>query len=84
MAGGAVRPERLKGTKPTVDLIDAATGEVIVEAGDKITPRKLRKLAEEGVKETCGSKPFDDLSAASPRRHVNIHRPKSMSRPATS
>jgi DNA-directed RNA polymerase subunit beta len=45
--------DRLKGVKPTHDMIDAATGEVIAKAGDKLTPRKLRKLAEEeGVKET--------------------------------
>ncbi|MFN3262079.1 MAG: DNA-directed RNA polymerase subunit beta [Pikeienuella sp.] len=41
--------ERLRGSKPAFDLIDAKTGEVIAEAGVKLTPRKLNKLAEEGV-----------------------------------
>ncbi len=40
-------PERLKGAKPTVDIVDADSGEVIIEAGRKVTPRLLRKLAEE-------------------------------------
>ena len=42
-------PERLKGSKQTFDLVDAKSGEVIAEAGVKITPRKLKKLAEAGV-----------------------------------
>jgi DNA-directed RNA polymerase subunit beta len=40
-------PERLKGTKPAVDIVDADSGEVIIEAGRKVTPRLLRKLSEE-------------------------------------
>ena len=41
-------PERVRGTRPTYDLIDAATGEVIAEAGKKVTPRAVKKLIEEG------------------------------------
>ncbi|CAM5768952.1 DNA-directed RNA polymerase subunit beta [Labrys miyagiensis] len=41
---------RLKGAKPTVDLIDADTGEVVVEAGKKLTARSARALAEKGLK----------------------------------
>ena len=44
-------PQRFKGIKPTVDLIDAKTGQVVVEAGKKITPRLARKIAEDGVTE---------------------------------
>ena len=44
-------PARLRGIKPTVDLIDAKTGQVVVEAGKKITPRLARKIAEDGVTE---------------------------------
>ncbi|NNJ76534.1 MAG: DNA-directed RNA polymerase subunit beta, partial [Anderseniella sp.] len=44
-------PDRYRGVKPTVDLIDAKTKKVVVEAGTKITPRLARKLAEEGLKE---------------------------------
>jgi DNA-directed RNA polymerase subunit beta len=43
--------QRFKGIKPTVDLIDAKTGQVVVEAGKKITPRLARKIAEDGVKD---------------------------------
>ncbi len=42
-------PERLKGSKHAFDLVDAKSGEVIAEANVKITPRKLKKLAEAGV-----------------------------------
>ena len=41
--------DRLKGSKPDYDLVDAASGEVIAEAGKKLTPRKLQKLEEQGV-----------------------------------
>src|SRR6476659_5017956 len=32
-------PQRYRGLKPTVDLVDAKTKQVVVEAGKKITPR---------------------------------------------
>ncbi|SEO74176.1 DNA-directed RNA polymerase subunit beta [Salinihabitans flavidus] len=41
-------PERMRGTRPTYDLVDAATGEVIAEAGKKITPRAVKKMIDEG------------------------------------
>jgi len=44
-------PLRYRGQKPSVDLIDAKTKQVVVEAGKKITPRLARKIAEDGVKE---------------------------------
>jgi DNA-directed RNA polymerase subunit beta len=45
-------PDRIRGTKPTFDIIDAKTGEVIAEAGEKVTPRTVKKLKDEGkVKE---------------------------------
>ena len=43
-------PDRLKGTKATVDLVDADTGEVVVEAGKKMTARSARLLGERGIK----------------------------------
>ena len=42
--------ERMKGYKATVDLIDADNGEVVVEAGRKLTVRTARQLADKGVK----------------------------------
>ena len=41
-------PERVRGTRPTYDLVDAATGEIICEAGKKVTPRAVKKMIEEG------------------------------------
>ncbi|MBW7837875.1 MAG: DNA-directed RNA polymerase subunit beta [Sphingomonadales bacterium] len=43
--------ERWRGVKPTYDIVDAKTGEVVVEAGKKISPRMAKKLASDGVKE---------------------------------
>ena len=43
--------DRYKGIKPTVDLIDAKTKAVVVEAGKKITPRLAKKIADDGTKE---------------------------------
>ena len=45
------RPERMRGIKPTTDLVNAKTGKVAVEAGHKLTERLANKLAEEGLKE---------------------------------
>ena len=47
----AFEPERLRGLRAVRDMINAKTGKVIVEAGEKLTPRRVRKLADEGVKE---------------------------------
>jgi DNA-directed RNA polymerase subunit beta len=44
-------PERYRGVKLAYDLIDAKTGKVVVDAGEKITPRKARQLAEAGLKD---------------------------------
>ena len=43
--------DRYKGIKPTVDLIDAKSKAVVVEAGKKITPRLAKKIAEDGTKD---------------------------------
>ncbi len=42
-------PERVRGTRPTYDLVDAATGEIICEAGQKMTPRKVKQLIDEAT-----------------------------------
>ncbi|MDG1020472.1 MAG: DNA-directed RNA polymerase subunit beta, partial [Emcibacteraceae bacterium] len=51
--------ERWRGAKPNFDLVNAKGGEVIVEAGKKITPRAVKKLEKEGVKDLL--LPDDDL-----------------------
>ena len=53
-------PERVRGTRPTMDLIDAATGEVICKAGDKMTPRMVKKLIDAG-EVTDLLVPFDNI-----------------------
>jgi len=52
-------PNRFRGVKLAHDLVDAKTGKVRAEAGEKITPRQARKLAEEGLEEIVVTK--DDL-----------------------
>ncbi|MEL6219565.1 MAG: DNA-directed RNA polymerase subunit beta, partial [Pseudomonadota bacterium] len=52
-------PDRLKGSSPAYDLVDAKSGEVIAPAGQKLTPRKLRQIAETGVKEVLA--PFEAI-----------------------
>ena len=42
--------ERYKGAKAITDIIDADTGEVVVEAGKKVTARLAKQLAEKGLK----------------------------------
>jgi len=53
-------PERLRGTRPPYDIVDAKTGEVIAEAGKKVTPRAVKKLIEEG-KVTEILVPFEEI-----------------------
>ncbi|MDI4664289.1 DNA-directed RNA polymerase subunit beta [Xanthobacter autotrophicus] len=43
-------PKRMKGYKAVADLVDADTGEVVLEAGKKLTVRAGRQLAEKGLK----------------------------------
>ena len=42
---------RMRGVKLTHDLINAKTGKVMLEAGEKLNPRVAKKLAEDGLKE---------------------------------
>jgi DNA-directed RNA polymerase subunit beta len=42
-------PDRVRGTRPTYDLVDAATGEVIAKAGMKVTPRAVKKMKDDGA-----------------------------------
>ncbi len=53
-------PSRFRGVKPQFDLVDADTGEVIAEAGKKITPRFVKEIEEaKSVKEILV--PFDSI-----------------------
>ena len=42
-------PERVRGTRPAFDLVDAKTGETIAEAGKKVTPRSVKKLIDDAA-----------------------------------
>ncbi len=42
-------PDRMKGAKLERDLINAKNGEVVLEAGKKLSARAAKKLAEEGL-----------------------------------
>src|SRR5690606_26940364 len=53
-------PERVRGTRPTYDLVDAATGEVICKAGEKATPRMVKKWIDD-AKVTELLVPFDHI-----------------------
>ena len=53
-------PEKFRGFTPQSDIADAKTGEVVARATEKITARKSRELAENGLKEILVS--AEDLS----------------------
>ena len=40
-------PARIRGTKPMFDVVDAKSGEVIAEGGQKVTPRTVKKLIDD-------------------------------------
>ncbi len=42
-------PERMKGVKFDFDLVNAKTGDVVLEKGKKLSPRLAQKLADEGL-----------------------------------
>ena len=41
-------PKRLSGTRPAYDLVDASTGEVLLKAGEKVTPKMANTWAKDG------------------------------------
>jgi DNA-directed RNA polymerase subunit beta len=43
--------EKMRGMTPSADLVDARSGEVVAKAGEKMTAKRARELAEEGLKE---------------------------------
>ncbi|NUQ16945.1 MAG: DNA-directed RNA polymerase subunit beta, partial [Sphingomonas sp.] len=42
--------EAWRGQKPTHDVVDAKTGEVVFQANEKITPRRANQAAKDGLK----------------------------------
>ena len=43
--------ERMAGQKLVADMIDARTGEIVAEVGQKVTPRLVRRLKDAGLKD---------------------------------
>ena len=41
-------PERVRGTRPAFNLVDAKTGRAFAKAGEKVTPRTVKKIIDEG------------------------------------
>ncbi|MGR3485052.1 MAG: DNA-directed RNA polymerase subunit beta [Paracoccaceae bacterium] len=62
-------PERVRGTRPAFDLVDAKSGEVIAEAGEKVTPRAVKKLIDAG-EVTELKLPFDQISGKFAARDI--------------
>ena len=44
-------PDRLKGVKLVGDMIDAKTHKKVADAGDKMTPRLIKRLQDQGLKD---------------------------------
>ena len=47
--------EKMRGMTPIADLVDAKSGEVVAKAGEKVTAKRARELAESGLKEVLFS-----------------------------
>jgi DNA-directed RNA polymerase subunit beta len=66
----AYLPDRWKGVKLVRDLIDATTGNVVAEAGTKITPRMSKKYQTDGLKE-IQAQDDDLIGLYSAKEHIN-------------
>ncbi|MDO5528413.1 MAG: DNA-directed RNA polymerase subunit beta [Paracoccus sp. (in: a-proteobacteria)] len=53
-------PDRMRGSRPAFDLVNAETGEIITKAGDKVTPRQVKQLLD-GGKDIDLLLPFDQI-----------------------
>ena len=60
------RSERLRGQKLTADLINAESGDVLAEAGTKLTPRLIKRLERAGRRPSSTSRPRSWSGATSP------------------
>ncbi|MBD3665971.1 DNA-directed RNA polymerase subunit beta [Sulfitobacter aestuariivivens] len=40
--------DRVRGTRPTYDIVDAKSGDVLFEAGKKVTPRAVKQIIDDG------------------------------------
>jgi DNA-directed RNA polymerase subunit beta len=77
-------PERVRGTRPTYDIVDAATGEVICKAGDKMTPAHGQEVIKRARCRNCWCPSTRSWASMSPRTSSTRKPARSGSRPATS
>ena len=61
-----VRRRAWRGQKPTYDVVDAKTGEVVFQAGQKITPRARQQGRQGRPQERCSSRPRKSSAAIRP------------------
>jgi DNA-directed RNA polymerase beta subunit len=74
--------EAWRGQKPSFDIVNGETGEVVFAAGQKITPRAANKAAKDGLTQLVI--PTEEISAAIPRSTSSTIRPaRSTSKRAT-
>ncbi len=76
------QPNAMKGQKTVSDLVDADSGEVVVEAGKKLTPRLLRQLQEKGLK-ALKATTTTSTATTLPKTSSTTARARSISKPAT-
>ena len=43
-------PQRMRPSKITKDLVDADNGKILLKAGERLTPRSIKKLSSDGLK----------------------------------
>jgi DNA-directed RNA polymerase subunit beta len=81
----ALRRRAHEGLKAVNDLVDADTGEVVVEAGKKLTARQARQLAEKGLKAlkapTRISRPLPRRGPRQPEDRRDLRRGRRRDRP---
>jgi DNA-directed RNA polymerase subunit beta len=73
----------MRGMTPTADLVDARSGEVVAKAGEKITAKRARELAEEGLKEVLFNADGPGRQVSGRGHRQSADRARSTARPAT-
>ena len=75
--------EQWRGQKPTFDIVDGKTGEVVFPAGQKITPRAANKAAKDGLKNAAHPDRGDFRPLLAPTTWSTRRPARSISRRAT-